>query len=330
MDEEGINVLSLFDGISCGQIALERAGIKINNYYSSEIDKYAIMVTQYNYPNTIQLGDVKNWQSWDIPFKSIDLLLAGFPCQSWSFAGKMGGINDDRGKLIHQMMDILNYTRYANTKKLKFLFENVKMKKEFQRYVDDVIGYDSIFINSSLVSAQTRNRQYWTNIEGIIPPEDRNIHLKDILEDNADGMDVVFDSNSEFILTAKNGKKIRLNNRVEPPYTIYETRTEFGKSERSRIRKLSGIDTTPRSKDHKEYAPLNTKKSNCILTSMNELDNILDSNLKYRTYTIKELCRLQTIPENYFDGIVSDNQIRKLIGNGWTVDMIAHLLSFLK
>ena len=329
MEDNGINILSLFDGISCGQIALGRAGIKVNNYYSSEIDKYAIIVTQYNYPNTIQLGDVKTWRDWNIPFKNIDLILAGFPCQSWSFAGKMGGIEDNRGKLIHQMMDILGYVRDLNPM-VKFLFENVKMKKEFQLYVDNIIGCKSIFINSALVSAQSRNRQYWTNIKGISLPEDRNIDLKDILEDNVDGMDVVFDSNSEFVFTGKNGKKIRLNKGVELPYTIYETRTAFGKSERSRIRKLNGTDTTPRSKEHKEYAPLNTKKSNCILTSMNELDNVLDTNLKYRTYTIKELCRLQTIPEDYFDGIVSDNQIRKLIGNGWTVDIIDHLLSFLK
>ena len=200
MEDNGINILSLFDGISCGQIALGRAGIKVNNYYSSEIDKYAIIVTQYNYPNTIQLGDVKTWRDWNIPFKNIDLILAGFPCQSWSFAGKMGGIEDNRGKLIHQMMDILGYVRDLNPM-VKFLFENVKMKKEFQLYVDNIIGCKSIFINSALVSAQSRNRQYWTNIKGISLPEDRNIDLKDILEDNVDGMDVVFDSNSEFVFT---------------------------------------------------------------------------------------------------------------------------------
>ena len=321
-----MNVLSLFDGISCGQIALERIGIKVDKYYSSEIDKHAIKVTQHNYPNTIQLGDIKKWNEWEIDFSTIDLLLAGFPCQSWSIAGKMGGATDPRGKLMFDMMDVYNHIKLLNPN-IKFLFENVKMKKEFQDYVDEVIGVKSIFINSQLLSAQNRNRQYWTNIGEIDIPEDKNICLEDILENDInEGEDVIF-NNGEYNTYGKNGKKIRLLEGIVPPYTIYETRTEFGKQERTRLRKLLGRDTTPRSKEHKEYLPLKSNKSNCLLTSINDLDYIVDRNFKFRTYTIIELCRLQNIPDNYFDGVASENQIRKMIGNGWTVDVIKHIFA---
>jgi len=123
-------VLSLFDGISCGQVALQRAGIKVANYYASEIDKHAINVTQYNHPNTIQLGDITEWRKWDIDWSSIDILLAGFPCQAWSVAGKQQGDNDPRGALVHELIAIWNRVKLVNPN-LKFLFENVRMKKGF-------------------------------------------------------------------------------------------------------------------------------------------------------------------------------------------------------
>ena len=147
-----MNVLSLFDGMSCGQIALNRAGIRYENYFASEIDKWAINETMANFSNTIQLGDIKKWREWNIDFSKINLLIAGFPCQSWSIAGKMSGVNDSRGRLMFDMMDIYNHIKSLNPK-IKFLFENVKMKKQFQEYVDAIIGVKSIFINSKLVSA---------------------------------------------------------------------------------------------------------------------------------------------------------------------------------
>jgi DNA (cytosine-5)-methyltransferase 3A len=325
--KEGINVLSLFDGMSGGQIGLNKSGIRYKNYFSSEIDKHAIEATQNYYPDTKQLGDIKNWESWDLDFSEIDLLCAGFPCQSWSIAGNMGGATDTRGKLMFVMMDILNHIRTLNPNVL-FLFENVNMKKVFKEYVNEVIGTDSIFINSALLSSQNRNRQYWTNIPNVEVPKNLDINLADILEDGISGIDVDFDNNGEFLLYANNGKAIRLNNKVKTPYTIYEARTEFGKQERKRIRKLYGRDTTPRSKEHKEYLPLNSGKANCLLTSLNSLDYVLDNNLKFRTYTINELCMLQTIPIDYFDNSkISDRQIRKIIGNGWTIDVIAHIFS---
>ena len=184
------NVLGLCDGISCGQIALVREGIKYENYFASEIDKNAIKVAQTNFPKTIQLGDITKWKEWNIDFSGIDLLLAGFPCQSWSIAGKQGGMNDSRGKILFTVMDILHHIQELNPNIL-YLFENVKMKKEFQDYVDNIIGTKSIFINSSLVSAQSRNRQYWTNIPNVKLPEDKNIQISDILEKNADGIVII-------------------------------------------------------------------------------------------------------------------------------------------
>jgi len=180
-----MNVLSLFDGISCGRVALERAGIKVGKYYASEIDKYAIQISKKNWPEIIQLGDINNWREWDIDFSKIDLLMAGFPCQAWSVAGKQGGDTDPRGQLVHVLIEIWNKCRESNPN-LKFLFENVKMKKEFIEYINNLFGVEPILINSALVSAQNRKRLYWTNIPNITQPEDRGILLKDIVHENVD------------------------------------------------------------------------------------------------------------------------------------------------
>ena len=313
-----MNVLSLFDGMSCGQIALNKVDIKYETYYSSEIDKDAIKVTQHNYPNTIQVGDVTKLSSSNLP--KIDLLIGGSPCQGFSFAGKQLNFEDPRSKLFFEFVRLKNELQPKY-----FLLENVKMKKSSEDVITEYLGVKPILINSHLVSGQHRRRLYWTNIPDIEQPEDRGILLKDILDSNVDGTKIEFDVNGEFQMTAKNGKVIKLNNKVEIPYTIYETRTELGKSERKRIRELHGIDSTPRTKEHKEYLPLKTKKSNCLLTGESTLDYILDSNLTFRTYTINELERLQTLPVNYTNIGLSKNKIRKMIGNGWTVDVISHI-----
>jgi site-specific DNA-cytosine methylase len=170
-----VNVLSLFDGMSCGQIALERAGIKTKRYFASEIEPNAIMITQKNYPNTIQLGDVTKWHEWELP--KIDLLIGGSPCQGFSHAGKQLNFNDPRSKLFFEFVDI------KNTLKPKyFLLENVKMKKEYQDIISEYLGVEPVRINSSLVSAQLRNRFYWTNIPYLDQPEDKGILLQDIIE----------------------------------------------------------------------------------------------------------------------------------------------------
>ena len=159
--KQGINVLSLFDGMSCGQIALERAGIKVENYFASEIDKYAIKVTQHNYPNTTQLGDVTEVKAENLP--RIDLLIGGSPCQSLSTSGNGSGFEGKSG-LFFEFVRIFKQVIKINPD-LKFLFENVKMKKSNQDIISDCLGVKPIEINSNLVSGQNRKRLYWTNIE---------------------------------------------------------------------------------------------------------------------------------------------------------------------
>lgn len=174
-----MNILSLFDGISCGRVALERANIRVGKYYASEIDKYAIQISNKNYPDIIRLGDINHWRLWPIEWRSIDLVLAGSPCQGFSFAGKQLAFDDPRSKLFFVFVDILNHIRAVNPK-VKFLLENVRMKKIYQQVITDTLGVDSMLINSSLVSAQDRKRLYWFNWNAE-QPEDKGILLKDII-----------------------------------------------------------------------------------------------------------------------------------------------------
>ena len=175
-----MTVLSLFDGISCGQQALKELDIKVDTYYASEIDKYAISITQYNFPNTVQLGDITQWREWDIDWANIDLVMGGSPCQGFSFAGKQLNFDDPRSKLFFVFVDILNHIKKFNPD-VKFLLENVRMKKEYQDVISGYMGVEPVKINSALVSAQNRVRLYWANWE-VTQPEDRGILLKDILE----------------------------------------------------------------------------------------------------------------------------------------------------
>lgn len=304
---EGINVLSCFDGMSCGQIALNRAGIRNYTYFASEIDKHAIKVTQKNYPNTIQLGSVINIGGGQLP--QIDLLIGGSPCQGFSFSGKQLNFEDSRSKLFFE------FVRLINECKPKFWFlENVVMKKDFEAVISEHLGVKPIKINSALVSAQNRERLYWTNIPNIEQPTDKGINLCDILEDDK--------------MIAPSAIRGRRLNKA----TILGRRlNDKGKTD-----------------DYNKDVPItqclevratNRNKSNCLTTVAK--DNVLTTmpigrhpdafknKLPFRYYTITEYCRLQTIPENYFDGVASENQIRKMIGNGWTVDVISHIFSFL-
>ena len=299
-----MNVLSLFDGLSCGQIALERAGITVDNYYASEIDKHAIKVTQHNYPNTIQLGDVTQIKGENLP--QIDLLIGGSPCQGFSFAGRQLNFNDPRSKLFFEFIRLKNE---LNPK--YFLLENVVMKQEFQDVITEYMGVRPIKINSNLVSAQTRERLYWTNIPNVEQPENLGIKLEDILEDI--GPDGNYYDRKKLNKATILGR--RLNERGK--------RDDYNKS----------IPIT----QCLEVRATNRDKSNCITTVAK--DNVLTTlpigrhkdafknKLPFRYYTIKEHCRLQTVPDNYFDGVASENQIRKMIGNGWTVDVIKHIFA---
>ena len=181
-----MKVLSLFDGMACGRIALEQLGIPVEKYYASEIDKYAIQVAQANYPDIIQVGDVCDLDPKD--YMDVDLIQGGSPCQGFSMAGKQLAFDDPRSALFFEFIRLLKAI-----KPKYFLLENVKMKKEFLQIISEQVsecypeipfGIEPIFINSSLLSAQSRQRYYWTNIPGIKQPEDRGIVLKDILEDN--------------------------------------------------------------------------------------------------------------------------------------------------
>jgi site-specific DNA-cytosine methylase len=175
-----MNVLSLFDGISCGQIALNRVGIEYKNYFASEIDKHAIKVTQTNFPNTIQLGSVENWKEWNIDWSKIDLLIGGSPCQGFSSSGKGLNFEDPRSKLFFEFSNILNHIKSVNPQ-VKFLLENVKMKPEWCDVITECLGVNYVEINSSFFSAQNRVRYYWCNFD-ILPYTDKGIILSDIIE----------------------------------------------------------------------------------------------------------------------------------------------------
>lgn len=299
-----MNVLSLFDGISCGQLALIRAGFKDFVYYASEIDKNSINVTQYNFPNTIQLGDVRNVNSSLLP--KIELLIGGSPCQGFSFSGKQLNFDDERSKLFFEFERILK-----ETKPKYFLLENVMMKKEYEEVITKCLGVEPIMINSSLVSAQNRVRLYWTNIPNIEQPEDKGIKLSDIIEFDNDKNPAAIRGRKLFKATIV-GRKIN--------------------SEGKREDYNSNIPTI----QCLEVRNSNMDKSNCLTTV--DKDNVLTSlnpgrypdafknKLPFRYYTLKECCRLQTVPDNYFGDIVSESKGKKMLGNGWTVDVISHIL----
>jgi DNA-cytosine methyltransferase len=432
-----MNVLSLFDGMSCGQIALNRLGLKIDNYYASEVDGYAIEITQKNYPNTVQLGDVSKLDIDALP--KIDLLLAGSPCQGFSFAGKQLAFDDPRSALFFEFVKIL--------KKLKpkyFLLENVRMKKEYLNIITEHVsecypeipfGIEPILINSSLVSAQNRNRYYWTNIPNIKMPEERGIVLKDILEDQVDpehyageglqkkyaggsqlNPDYKSQANTIHDREAKSGticagthgyangyimdkhkpvKKTERNARhlrdldqkslcmtatmwkgagnngmtlvpqhigtavdinghdnlkrvysqegKSPTLTTCgggnrepkvlaqsyrEVRTEEARELRRKVRKETGKDFTPFRA--KELVPREDGKVGTITPGLNNdhrisLTRDSDQAVYWRKLTPLECERLQTVPDNYTEG-VSNTRRYQMLGNGWTVEVICHIL----
>ena len=181
-----MKVLSLFDGMSCGQIALNRLGIEYDTYYASEIDKWAIQVAKANYPNMIHIGDVTKIQASDFGDEEIDLIMAGSPCQGFSFAGKQLNFEDPRSKLFFEFVRLVK-----ELKPKYFLLENVNMKKEYKDIITEHMGVEPIDINSSLLSGQNRRRLYWTNIPNITMPEDKGISIKDILLSSDEVADTV-------------------------------------------------------------------------------------------------------------------------------------------
>jgi DNA (cytosine-5)-methyltransferase 1/DNA (cytosine-5)-methyltransferase 3A len=288
--------------MSFGKMALESLDIKVNKYYSSEIDKYANQATQAMFPDTIQLGDVTQWREWDIE-SSIDLVTGGFPCQAWSMAGKQLGDKDERGMLFWTMLDIMKHVKYHNPK-ADFMIENVKMKKEFEQYItthtENALGHvHKILINSALVSAQNRNRYYWTSFE-VKQPEDKGILLKSIVEINPD---IKFELSDKLINGFYN-KKGGFNGRFNPM--------------NSRLKE-------------KSYC-LTARYFKCGATDPYIITGETNQNLygvTARKLTPRECFRLQTVPEHHIDTLlnsgISNTQLYKMCGNGWTMEVIKHI-----
>ena len=402
-----MNVLSLFDGMSCGRLALKRAGFPITNYYASEIDKYAIQVARDNFPDTIHVGDVTKLETKEGRLlvahngediekgayrRKIDLLLGGSPCQGFSFAGKQLNFDDERSKLFFEFVRLL--------KELKprwFLLENVPMKQEFQDVISEHLGVKPVRLNSNIVSAQNRDRLYWTNIPVKSFPKNKRIYLKDILQDVAEigeehyhSMKSVvhmersdeqtsfnfeeFETKSGLILAGQADLKGHDYNRrvyhpdgkaptlaansggnLEPKIMqVPRGKNQGGiKANDGKVPTISGsaweqnnfvvgrivnrrLDESGTRRDDDKSVPFTQKvetrtdaKSNCLTTV--EKDNVVvnSDELRWRKLTPIECERLQTVPDNYTK-CVSNTQRYRMLGNGWTVDIICHLLEGMK
>lgn len=380
-EAEGITVLSLFDGMSCGQLALQKLGIKVKQYYAAEIDKHAIQVTQHNFPNTIQLGDVTKVFAKDLP--KIDLLIGGSPCQGFSFAGKQLAFDDPRSKLFFEFVRLKNECNPTY-----FMLENVKMKKEFEIIISKYMGVAPIEINSALLSAQNRVRLYWTNIvnelyglfgdmQCMIPqPKDKGILLRDILESDVPEKYYLSDKMLKYI-TQEASKKINRTRLTYPEQAkcgaILANEYKQGTDSNFIVASRGRNPENPKSREvglntEQMLEPRYDGKTNC-LTSVQK-DNlvmqlnqstesngcqpyqqnrvydidgispalmaqmscgthaILEQGMKIRRLTPTECERLQTVPDGY-TSIVSDTQRYRMLGNGWTVDVIAHIFSFM-
>ena len=351
-----MNVLSLFDGMSCGQQALERAGISYDKYYASEIDKHAIKVTQANYPSTIQLGSVTGVDGYALP--QIDLLIGGSPCQSFSFAGLRKGMStkdeqevltlehylklkqegyefEGQSYLFWEFMRILK-----EVKPKYFLLENVMMGEKWEKVLSKAIGVNPIEINSALVSAQNRRRLYWTNIglepaglfgfleSSIKQPKDKNILLKDILETDVDEKYFLSEKFINWLYrhSEKTGNKFKIIDgerkgsclnvsalcsvNLSSDFIVHST---FGRTSTNGNGGNGHLFKT----DNKSYC-LDVQNSQAV-----EYSN------RIRKLTPVECERLQTVKDNYTNH-VSDTQRYRMLGNGWTIDIIAHIFSYIK
>jgi DNA (cytosine-5)-methyltransferase 3A len=284
-----MNVLSLFDGMSCGQIALNQLGFKVDNYFASEIDEYAIKIAKKNFPNIIHIGDVLKVKGSELP--KIDLLIGGSPCQGFSFAGKQLNFNDPRSALFFEFVRLLKET---NPK--YFLLENVRMKTEYQDVITEHLNWiEPIAINSSLVSAQNRNRLYWTNIPNVDQPEDKKIVLKEIMQD----------------LPFKDGLL---------KYTYNKKDFKLG----SLCHHIGTANLKGGQQLKRVYAE--TGKSPTLTTISGGCQEKKVSNNKglWRELSPIEYERLQTVPDNYTEGVKKSARYT-MLGNGWTVDVIKHI-----
>ena len=376
-----MNVLSLFDGMSCGQIALNRLGVKYDKYFASEIDKYAMQITKQNYPDTIHIGDVTAIKAAELP--KIDLLMGGSPCQGFSFAGSQLAFDDPRSKLFFEFVRLLK-----ELKPKYFLLENVRMKKEYLDIITEHLGVKPILINSALVSAQNRQRYYWTNIPGISQPKDQGIVLKDILETNPNEITKMSDkfvnrqmknkkdkclideskpkaSNLSAMEYVKNGrqgdylacdydgkpKQVGIATDINGHDILKRVYSQEGKS--PTINSMNGGNREPKVMiDKTKPNQINPSKkaggkqpymqdrvfaeqgkAHALTATFANRTNVgltkdTTQDIYWRKLTPLECERLQTVPDNYTQG-VSNTQRYKMLGNGWTVDVICHILSHL-
>lgn len=348
----GINVLSLFDGISCGRVALERAGIAVDNYYASEIDKYAITIAQKNFPGTVQLGDIETVDISQLP--QIDILFCGFPCQDLSIAGNRNGLKGERSGLFYKAIEI-----HHDINPHWFLYENVEsMDKKSRRIISDILGVNPVCVDSSLVSAQHRKRLYWTNIPGsmqtlfgnrISQPKDKHIFLRDIIEDDAftDRLkSYSIDANYHRGMTGQE----YLNRRRRQMVMVTNTHPS-GKGMNGRVFDTSG--KSPALTTNKGEGIKIQTSNNCVEVGKADLNGhdcvkrvyglegkcptlctgtggshepkVAVNDKQWRKLSPVECERLQTLPDGYTEG-VSNTQRYKTLGNGWTVDVIVHIL----
>lgn len=330
---KSFNVLSLFDGISCGMVALERAGISVEWYVAYEIDKYAIKVSQKNYPQIEQCGDVTTADFTQ--YKGFDLLIGGSPCTYWSIAKKGREITPDGvgGKLF------MHFVRALKESGCKyFLYENnYSIHKDIKAFISEQLGVEPIMINSALVSAQQRKRCYWTNIPNVQQPKDKRILLKDILESGIPWQEksYAYTTRCQAAIFKDTLEKHRHTMVAEP--FIYQRPHGFnygksvalsanggGQGAKTGLYLIS-IDETPKLK-----CKIYTVNNGCVeCNGKSYFINLPDGDYIIRKLTPVEAERLQTLPDNYTEGI-SNTQRYKCIGNGWTVDVIAHIFNYLE
>ena len=305
-----MNVLSLFDGMSCGRIALERAGIPVTNYFASEIDTHAIKVSKANYPDIIHIGDVTKVNSAGFD-KGIDFLMGGSPCQGFSFAGKQLSFDDPRSKLFFEFVRLKNQL----TPKYFFL-ENVMMKKESQDIISSYLGVEPIMINSALVSAQNRKRLYWTNIPNIEQPKDLGLIIKDIAEDSLDYVGGAI--RGRYLHNGKTHQVLELNGtkKVNALTTVQKDSlcVMVGMAE-----DIKGKDILRRVYSQQAKSPTLT-----AICGGNQEAKVAIDNLYYRKLTPIEYERLQNVPDNYTASVFKTQRYR-MCGNGWEVNTITHI-----
>lgn len=330
-----MKVLSLFDGISCGRIALERVGIPVEVYYSSEIKEDAIKVSRSNYPDIIQLGDITTIDDrFDINEEfgnGIDLLIGGSPCQSFSNAGNKEGF-DGKSKLFWEYIRILKAT-----KPKYFILENVKMKKEWEDIITSTLkeiylDTQVYNINSKLVSAQLRNRFYWTNIQDVIQPQDKGINLQSILETGFTDREkarAILESESRPL--ANPSKMLRRYIQTGFTTVIFDSEKTYLRVKEAT--KKGYVDIAPGEGVDLSYPTSKTRRGRAM---RDKIHTIMESNNDYvlfdgesvRYFTQTELERCQTLPDGY-TRVLTRNKAGGVIGDGWTVDVIAHILSFI-